>query len=68
MRPIRGIVQHYAWGDITALPRLLGRESEPGVGGGHAGTLGGKAQVGVTGEDKPDAGEDDAGGSHRGGR
>jgi mannose-6-phosphate isomerase len=28
MRPIRGIVQHYAWGDITALPRLLGQEAD----------------------------------------
>lgn len=25
MRPIHGFVQHYAWGDLTALPQLLGQ-------------------------------------------
>lgn len=28
MRPIHGIVQHYAWGDHTALPHLLGVEPD----------------------------------------
>jgi len=28
MRPIHGIVQHYAWGDTVAIPQLLGREAD----------------------------------------
>lgn len=28
MQPVRGIVQHYAWGDLEFLPRLLGVEPD----------------------------------------
>jgi mannose-6-phosphate isomerase len=28
MRPIRGVAQHYAWGDIDAIPRILGVEPD----------------------------------------
>ena len=28
MRQIRGVAQHYAWGDPTAIPRILGRSAD----------------------------------------
>jgi mannose-6-phosphate isomerase len=28
MRPIRGVAQHYAWGDTAAIPRILGQEPD----------------------------------------
>ncbi len=28
MRPLRGVVQHYAWGDTDAIPRILGVASD----------------------------------------
>ena len=28
MRQIRGVAQHYAWGDPTAIPHILGRSAD----------------------------------------
>ncbi len=59
MRPLRGVVQHYAWGDPVAIPRILGQAAdgrpwaEWWLGthpGGPAVVVGGQPLVEVAGE------------------